>query len=127
MEPGDTGSDLALLSHWGERGTEEEPSPETRQRLLDAALDHPAWLPQVLERHKRTLTPDEFNRLLDFIEQHEIDDLPRLDTPVADGVQYEYLHLTPHGGRRIFMNNPDHAAGSVYDVLTSLFLELGCS
>lgn len=75
---------------------------------------------------RRTLTRDELRGLLDFITRNEVDDLGRLDTPTADGVQYEYLHLTPRGGRRVFMNNPDTAGGSVYDVLTSLFLDLEC-
>lgn len=76
---------------------------------------------------RRPLTRDELRGLLDFIAENEIDDLGRLDTATADGVQFEYLHLTPRGGRRVFMNNPGTAGGSVYDVLTSLFLNLECS
>jgi HEAT repeat protein len=52
-----------------------------------------------------------------FLNGASFDDLGPLDTGVIDGVQYEYLHITHDGARRVFMNNPAHAPGSPYDEL----------
>ena len=75
---------------------------------------------------RRELTVGELAGLADFVAAHRIDDLSRLDTGAHDGVQYEYVHLTRRGGRRIFMNNPGLEAGSPHAVLTARMLELGC-
>lgn len=106
---------FALLSagYWGGNG----------QRIIRVRGDRATL---ECDGRRRPLIRDELGGLLDFIAQNEVDDLGRLDTATADGVQYEYLHLSLRGGRRVFMNNPGTAGGSVYDVLTSLFLDLGC-
>lgn len=61
MEPGGAGSDFAVLAQVGWKHLEEEPSPETRQRLLEAALEHPDWIPQVLEWLPKE--PEAFDRV----------------------------------------------------------------
>jgi hypothetical protein len=45
-------------------------------------------------------------QLRSFLHDSDFDHLPALITPVFDGVQYEYLHLTRDGGACVFMNNP---------------------
>ena len=74
----------------------------------------------------RTLTTEELNSLNQWIAANHADDLGPLNQSVADGMQYEYLHLTHDGGRRVFMNNPGLAGsgGSVYDRLCELFNSL---
>lgn len=64
-------------------------------------------------------------QLLQFIDTHNVDDLGPLNLAVADGMQYEYIHLTRDGGRRVFMNNPGigDSGGSTYDLLRSAFLK----
>lgn len=77
-------------------------------------------------RH-RELSPDELAELRRFVTQHRFDDLPPLPYTgvVIDGTFYDYLHLTPAGGRRIAMNNPDDTApGTPYDRLVRLFTKL---
>lgn len=58
---------------------------------------------------ERELTLKEMDSLKEWTEREQIDDLPPFDTGTADGVQYEYLHLTRTGGRRVYMNNPPGA------------------
>jgi hypothetical protein len=73
------------------------------------------------------LAPAALERLRSFVRTYRVEDLGPLDTAVFDGIQYEYVHLTRDGGRRVFMNNPGSAGGSVYDVLTWVFYDLDCS
>lgn len=75
---------------------------------------------------KRPLTEAELQRLRSFISDGSVDDLPPLAADIADGVQYEYLHLTRNGGRRLFMNNPGWggSGGSVYQQLILHFRDL---
>jgi hypothetical protein len=55
------------------------------------------------------LALEEMDSLKEWTEREQIDDLAPFDTGTADGVQYEYLHLTRTGGRRVYMNNPPGA------------------
>jgi hypothetical protein len=74
----------------------------------------------------RTLLPAELERLRAFLSDYRIDNLPPLDSAVADGIQYEYLHLTKNRGRRLFMNNPGTGDDSdpVYGQLTEFLSDL---
>lgn len=66
------------------------------------------------DRHRtRPLTAAELAELRAYVSQHRVDDLPPLTLPVDDGVQYEYVHLTAEGGRRVFMNNPGTYSGGL--------------
>ena len=58
---------------------------------------------------ERQLALKDMDSLKEWIEREQIDDLPPFDTGTADGVEYEYLHLTRTGGRRVYMNNPPGA------------------
>ena len=58
---------------------------------------------------ERELALKEMDSLKEWLEREQIDDLPPFDTGTADGVQYEYLHLSRRGGRRVYMNNPPGA------------------
>ena len=55
----------------------------------------------------------------EFLSENHVDDLPPLNTAVADGMQYEFVRLSREGGRRVFMNNPGFggSGGSVYQLL----------
>ncbi|MBE2284225.1 MAG: hypothetical protein IAE77_12280 [Prosthecobacter sp.] len=59
------------------------------------------------ERYRtRTLMAAELAELRAYMSGHRVDELPPLTLDVHDGIQYEYVHLTAEGGRRVFMNNP---------------------
>lgn len=65
-------------------------------------------------RHRtRALTAAELAEFRSYLSLHRIDDLPPLTLPVDDGIQYEYVHLTAEGGRRVFMNNPGTYSGGL--------------
>ncbi len=74
----------------------------------------------------REFSPAELKRLRAFLSENRVNDLPFLETGVCDGMQYEYLHLTPSGGRRVFMNNPGSSTSinSVYDWLTTFMQDI---
>ena len=77
------------------------------------------------KRLLRELAGTELAQLRQLLATHAVDDLPPLNTIVFDGMQYEYVHLTRAGGRRVFMNNPGTGtAGTAYDLLTQGFLKL---
>ena len=63
-------------------------------------------------RRRRTLSTEEMAKFRDWIRSHRVDELAPFDQAVADGVQYKYVHLTPAGGRRVYMNNPPGGDGS---------------
>ncbi len=69
----------------------------------------------------RPLTAAELAKLRSYMSQNRVDDLPPLTLPVDDGVQYEYVHLTAEGGRRVFMNNPGTYSGGL-DGQRSMFV-----
>ena len=75
---------------------------------------------------KRTLTMEELHSFQQWMTANQSEDLGPLNQRVYDGMQYEYIHLTRDGGRRVFMNNPGIAGsgGSVYDRLCTLFRDL---
>ena len=74
----------------------------------------------------RTLAPAELIGLREFVASSRIEDRGPLATAVSDGMQYEYVHITRSGGRRVFMNNPGLAGtgGSVYDQTCARFIRL---
>ena len=61
----------------------------------------------------RPLAAAELAELRAYVSQNRVDDLPPLTLPVDDGIQYEYVHLTAEGGRRVFMNNPGTYSGGL--------------
>lgn len=74
----------------------------------------------------RDFSPDELRQVREFVAQNKIDDLGPLAIAAQDGMQYEYIHVTANGGRRVFMNNPGigGTGGSVYEHLCKFFREL---
>ena len=75
---------------------------------------------------RRILAGRELQTFKSFIAENRVVDLAPLNTMVHDGVQYEFVHLTKDGGRRVYMNNPGVATtgGSVYSRLVHRFVEL---
>lgn len=67
-----------------------------------------------------SLSAEALGRLRLFLESNHIEDLGPLDTGAMDGIQYQYLHLTRTGGRRIFMNNPGLATSAHQELVTVL-------
>jgi hypothetical protein len=61
----------------------------------------------------RSLAASELAELRSYLSKNRVDDLPPLTLPVDDGIQYEYVHLTAEGGRRVFMNNPGTYSGGL--------------
>jgi hypothetical protein len=60
-----------------------------------------------------------------FLTANFVDDLAPFDDGTCDGVDYEYVHVTKDGGRRVFMNTPAHRGGLLYDRLVRRFDQLG--
>jgi hypothetical protein len=71
----------------------------------------------------RQLKPAELAALRASVTADKVDDLPPLNRVAFDGLQYEYLHLTKDGGRRVFMNNPNED-DAAYDRLLGSFSKL---
>ena len=74
--------------------------------------------------NRRTLLPADVDHMRAFLSANRIDNLAPLNTPVCDGMQYEYVHLTKEGGCRVFMNNPgDEPSGvdAIYADLVDFF------
>jgi hypothetical protein len=55
---------------------------------------------------RRALTPAELAELRAFLRQNKIEELPSLEFQAWDGTDYLYCHLTPSGGHRLYINNP---------------------
>ncbi|MCP4590544.1 MAG: hypothetical protein GY842_07360 [bacterium] len=79
------------------------------------------------KHESRKLADKEWRDLRRFLSANLVEDLAPLNVQANDGIQYEYVHLTRHGGRRVFMNNPDTVGGSVYDQLARRFAGLSRS
>jgi len=111
---------IALLSGYG-GGYDGERIVRIRDGQADVAV-----YPGGGRYSYRTLSQEEQEHLLRFLEENEVDDLAPLTTDVFDGIHYEYVRLTKTRGRRVYMNNPDIAegGGSVYYRLVRLFRKL---
>ena len=55
---------------------------------------------------ERELPAREFNILRTWMVKNNVFELPPYDEGVMDGIQLQFVHLTPNGGERVFMNNP---------------------
>jgi hypothetical protein len=64
---------------------------------------------------RRPLPPETLSELRRFLADVKADDLPPHTPEIADGAQFEYVHITRKAGRRLFMNNPGKP--SVYDAI----------
>lgn len=90
----------------------------------------PNWhLPNEQKREgswSRELTSDESRRLMDMIVKGRFDDLPALYYVGSGQTNYEYLHLTSEGGRRVFMMDPtfDDSATTPYGLMVRFFGDL---
>jgi hypothetical protein len=67
--------------------------------------------------------------VLDYLRVNAVDGLSPLTLEVYDGIQLEHVHLTRHGGRRVFMNNPGQGRDlqpddTVYDGLVGIYRDL---
>lgn len=111
---------LALLSagYWGDDGQRIVCIYEDRTEFM---IDDGSG-----RQRYRVLGPEEIEELLAFVSERRVDELPPLNTSVHDGIQYEYMHLRPEGGRRVFMNNPGMAGseGSTYELLVKAFVDM---
>lgn len=76
--------------------------------------------------HARSVSHEELAKLREFVASSGIERLGPLATGVADGMQYEYVHVSSAGGRRVFMNNPgiSGTGGSAYDMTCDYFRRL---
>lgn len=82
------------------------------------------------------LTAEQMTSVRGYVERYGVDDLPALELPIVDGIQYNYVHATPSAFHRVFMNNPPvtrkammryEEAGEgivVYGQLVNLFTDL---
>lgn len=62
---------------------------------------------------KCRLTKAQLGKLQAYVRRYKVDDLPPLTLPIDDGLQMSYVHATPNGMRRVFMNNPPTSRESV--------------
>jgi hypothetical protein len=92
---------FALLSggYWGDAG-------QIVVRV-QAGKGQLVFMPDRARRFTRPLHADELEPLRAFLTKTRAFKLEALTTDVADGMQYELVHLTKSGGQRVFMNNPD--------------------
>jgi hypothetical protein len=90
----------ALLSagYWGDAG-----QIIVHVRQHEATLE---YIKRSQQTKRRALSAAELELLVRFLQENQIDDLGPLNLAANDGMQYEYIHLTRAGGRRVFMNNP---------------------
>lgn len=73
----------------------------------------------------RPLAEEECRALVDFLRKHRVDDLPPIPLLADDGESHTYYHLTPGGGCRVFMDDPDVEEGTdLYQVLAHRFERL---
>jgi hypothetical protein len=110
----------ALLSagYWGDAG-----QIVLRIRGGSATL---TYATRAADKYERPFTPDELQKLREFVAASSIENLGPLDTRASDGMQFEYVHVSSDGGRRVFMNNPGlgGTGGSVYDRICDYFRRL---
>jgi hypothetical protein len=74
-----------------------------------------------------TLTPAQLQSLRQFVSENGVDDLPPFNTRgYSHTQQYQYVHLTRDGGRRVFMDTPFgmERGKSVYERLGQQFDKL---
>jgi hypothetical protein len=119
-DPASGGETYALLSagYWGNNG-----------QVLLRVSNGIAELMYINDRARylvRTLTAQEWSSLRDWLNRNQVDDLGPLNMAAFDGIQYEFLHVSRNGGRRIFMNNPgiSDSGGSVYSQLVGRMRDL---
>lgn len=62
-------------------------------------------------------SPDSAQDIVSLIVASHFDDLGPIEVSVPQDTEYEYLHLTRGGGRRIMMHNPMYAPGTPYEEL----------
>lgn len=109
---------LLTAGYWGDKG----------QRVVEVrgSVAMLCWYSDRARSRTRLLSPHEIDELRRFVDDHKVDALPPLETNVMDGMQYEYVHLSPTANRRVFMNNPGSLGteGTVYESLTKLFERL---
>ncbi len=55
---------------------------------------------------EREVSPAELDVLRSWIVKNDVGNLPPYDEGTMDGIQLQYVHITPDGGERVFMNNP---------------------
>jgi hypothetical protein len=74
----------------------------------------------------RELTQEERKYLSAMIDQGKFEDLPALAPNGCDTDSYEYLHLTRHTGRRVYMEYPGRrgSAATPYDLLVRFFKDM---
>lgn len=76
--------------------------------------------------YTREMTSAEWEEFHRFIHENQVENLGPLDLATSGGTQYEYVHVTRDGGRRVFMNNPGlgSSGGTAYDRLCATFRDL---
>jgi hypothetical protein len=91
---------FALLSggYWGDDGQIIVRVASGKARLI--------FTPDHARTFERSLDADELRELRAFLTKVKAFNLDQLKTDIADGMQYELVHLTKAGGQRVFMNNP---------------------
>ncbi|HEX4947331.1 MAG TPA: HEAT repeat domain-containing protein, partial [Blastocatellia bacterium] len=72
-----------------------------------------AWRTDDAREQVRELTATEWHELQTFLREKKIDDLPARDSNTSTvQSEYEFLRLTKHGGRRVYIANLDEAFGN---------------
>jgi HEAT repeat protein len=64
-----------------------------------------------------TPSPATTQDIVALVAASHFDELQPIEVPVYDGSEYEYLHLTRSGGRRVMIGNPMYAPGTPYEEL----------
>ena len=83
-----------------------------------------SFMPDGARSFERTMSAEEFRELRAFLLGRRALDLKELKTDVADGIEYELLHLTRTGGKRVYMNNPGVVGARPYLEIRERFRRL---
>lgn len=83
-----------------------------------------SFMPDGARSFERTMSAQEFRELRAFLFGRRAFDLKELKTEVADGIEYELLHLTRTGGKRVHMNNPGVVGARPYLEIRERFRRL---
>jgi len=117
IENGEAEEVFALLSsgYWGGEG-----------QIIIRRTGDSVKLAKVLDQGRYfsgVVSSETWKHLNAFMANNRIDDLAPLETYIADGIQYEFVHLKKQYGRRVFMNNPG-ASDGIYNTLVNEFVRL---
>ncbi|MES0492085.1 MAG: HEAT repeat domain-containing protein [Leptospirales bacterium] len=110
----------ALLSagYWGDVG--QIVVEIYKEKIVVSFYNDPA------RKYNAEISTEKIEPLLKYIQSNNADGFKAYTPGIADGIQYEYVHLMKNGGIRVFMNNPPggHKPKDKYGLLVWYFKKI---